>query len=77
MKKRIFQNMAVLASIVLMISAIGSFIIYYELMKKQIEAQMADEGLLVAQAIEMFESDEAKYEYMDKFDDEKELRKVS
>lgn len=74
MKKRIFQNMAVLASIVLLISTVGSFGIYYELMKKQIEAQMADEGLLLAQAIEMFESDEAKYEYMDKFDDEKELR---
>lgn len=74
MRKRIFKNMFTLASIMLLISAIGTFIIYYHFMTKQIETQMAQEGECIVNAIEMFEAEADVYAYMDKFSDEKQLR---
>jgi len=74
MRKRIFKDMFLLAALMLVISALGTFYVYYRQMSRQIETQMAHEGLCIGNAVEMFENEEDINRYMAKFDTRMPLR---
>ncbi|MDY3747450.1 MAG: ATP-binding protein [Lachnospiraceae bacterium] len=74
MKKRIFKSMVLLASIVLVISTCGSLLIYYQFMTRQIESQIAQEGMCIAGAVNIIADEDNVLAYMRTYDTEKPMR---